>query len=389
MPKKSNQRKDFPLSGSETIPVTSVTQYDTVIVGGGLVGSSIACGIAASGARVVVLDGGDRDFRASRGNFGLVWVQGKGADFAEYAHITRHSAQQWPTFADELLETTGVDVELQQSGGYDFCLNEDDWQAREREMQQVAVHTGGDFEYQMLNTSELRARIPEVSTEVLGASYSPQDGHVNPLALLRALHQRMSGLGVDYRADHRVLSSRREGSLFVIDTTQQIFQCERVVFCAGLSNQALCRDLGMSIPVQPLRGQLLITDRVPRFLPAATLQVRQTAHGSLQIGDSHEDVGLDESTTLEVIANLAHRAVRIFPHLARLRLIRAWGALRIMTPDGVPIYHRSDEHPGAFAVSCHSGVTLAAFHAYELAQWICDGSGDSLFTPFAADRFNV
>ena len=370
--------------------IKSNSNYDTIIVGGGLVGAAIACGIAGSGARVAVLDGGDRDLRASRGNFGLVWVQGKGADFPAYASLTRRAAQQWRDFADELQDATGVDVALQQTGGYDFCLSAEDWDAREREMRLVAEHSGGEFDYQMLDSIELRRHIPEVSADVLGASYSPEDGHVNPLYLLRALHRRMAGLGVDYHPDHRVHASRRDGDGFVIDTQRRSFHCARVVYCAGLSNQALCRDLGMSIPLHPLRGQLLITDRVPRFLSAATLQVRQTAEGTLQIGDSHEDVGLDDSTTLEVITRLARRAVRIFPHLAQVRLNRAWGALRIMTPDGVPIYHRSDEHPGAYAVSCHSGVTLAALHARDIARWICAGSaGDPLLAAFSAHRFDV
>lgn len=366
-----------------------ILAYDTIIVGGGLVGSAVACGIAAQGARVAVLDGGDRDYRASRGNFGLVWVQGKGADFADYARLTRVAAKQWQGFADELQQTTGIDVQLEQSGGYDFCLDAEEWQAREREMRQVAAHSAGEFEYQMLDNTELRARIPEVSSEVLGASYSPEDGHVNPLYLLRALHRRMADLGVAYHANCRVQASRREGSVFALDVTGQRFQCERVVFCAGLSNQALCRDLGMNIPLEPLRGQLLITDRVPRFLPAATLQVRQTGDGTLQIGDSHERVGLDESTTLDVIERLARRAVRIFPRLASVRLNRAWGALRIMTPDGVPIYQRSAEYPGAYAISCHSGVTLAALHAREVAQWIYGAAHDALLAPFSAERFDV
>ena len=371
------------------MPARSNLKYDTIIVGGGLVGSALACGIAKSGAKVAVLDGGDRDYRASRGNFGLVWVQGKGAEFPEYARLTRLSALQWPDLAEELLDSTGVDVELQQTGGYDFCLDEADWQARAQEMRGVAEHTDGAFEYQMLDSASLRERIPEVSADLLGASYSPQDGHVNPLYLLRALHQHMSGLGVDYRADQRVLASRCEGDGFVIDVAGGGYACERVVFCAGLSNQSLCEDLHMSMPLYPLRGQLLITDRVPPFLSAATLQVRQTGAGTLQIGDSHEDVGLDESTTIDVITALARRAVRIFPHLAEVRLNRAWGALRIMTPDGVPIYQQSSEYPGAYAVSCHSGVTLAAVHAREIAQWICSGKSDQLVAPFSAERFDV
>ena len=363
--------------------------FDTLIVGGGLVGAAIACGIATTGSKVAVLDGEDRDFRASRGNFGLIWVQGKGANFPAYARLSGISARQWADFSEELHDTTGIDVGLQQTGGYDFCLTPEDWEAREWEMRQVAAHTGGEFEYQMLDRTELRKRIPEVSTDLLGASFSSQDGHVNPLYLLRALHQRMHHLGVDYRPAETVLSSRRQSGEFIVTTHDADIHAERVVFCAGLSNQRLCRDLDMHIPVQPLRGQLLITDRVPQFLPAATLQVRQTVEGTLQIGDSHEDVGLDESATLEVITRLARRAVRIFPHLAKVRLNRAWGALRVMTPDGVPISHRSAEHPGAFAVSCHSGVTLAAFHARQLASWICSDAQDPLINQFSAERFDV
>ena len=368
---------------------TSSHNYDTIIVGGGLVGAAIACGLGATGARIAVLDGGDRDFRASRGNFGLVWVQGKGADFPAYAHLSARAARQWSGFAAELLDATGIDVGLQQTGGYDFCLTQQEWDERSREMQQVHTHTDGEFEYRMLQPAELREHLPEVSDAVLGASYSPQDGHVNPLYLLRALHRRMHDQGIDYHAGQALRSSRFEGGRFLLTTDNRSYRCERVVYCAGLSNQRLCGDLGMHIPLRPLRGQLLITDRVAPFLPAATLQVRQTMEGTLQIGDSHEDVGLDESTTLEVITRLARRAVRIFPHLANVRLNRAWGALRIMTQDGAPIYHRSAEHPGAFAISCHSGVTLAAMHAREIARWIDTGSNDPLIAQFSADRFDV
>ena len=364
-------------------------KYDTIIVGGGLVGAAIACGIAARDHKVALVDGGDRDFRASRGNFGLIWVQGKGADFAPYARWSGLAARRWPEFAQALQDNTGVDVGLQQSGGYDFCLTQQEWDAREREMRQVQAHTDGEFTYQMFDNAELKERIPQVSDAVLGASYSPQDGHVNPLYLLRALHQRMQDLGCRYIPGQPVVSTRPQHGHFVIDCAGQRYQCERIIFCAGLANQRLARDLDMVVPVEPLRGQLLITERVAQFLPCATLQVRQTMEGSLQIGDSHEDVGLDDSTTLEVITRLAARAVRIFPHLSSTGLIRAWGALRVMTPDGLPLYHQSPDYPGAYAISCHSGVTLAALHAAEIANWICGDTPHQLITEFSAARFDV
>lgn len=363
--------------------------YDSIVVGGGLVGAAVACGIAERGHRVAVLDGGDRDFRASRGNFGLVWVQGKGADFAPYARWSGIAARHWPEFAQALQDSTGVDVGLQQTGGYDFCLTQQEWDMREQEMRQVQAHTDGEFAYQMLDNAELRARIPQVSGEVLGASYSPQDGHVNPLYLLRALHQCMQNLGCRYIPDQPVVSTRQQQGHFLVDCDAQRYQCERVVFCAGLANRHLADDLGMVVPVEPLRGQLLITERVAQFLPCATLQVRQTMEGTLQIGDSHEAVGLDESTTLEVITQLARRAVRIFPHLSSVHLNRAWGALRVMTPDGYPVYHQASDYPGAYAISCHSGVTLAALHATAIANWVCGDTPHELIAEFSAARFNV
>ena len=84
-----------------------ISSFDTIVVGGGLVGAAIACGIAARSQSVAVVDGGDRDFRASRGNFGLVWVQGKGAEFPHYARWSGMAAGAWPDFeADFFLDFT-------------------------------------------------------------------------------------------------------------------------------------------------------------------------------------------------------------------------------------------------------------------------------------------
>ena len=87
-----------------------MSDADVIVIGGGLVGSAIAWGLGRAGARVLVLDEGDLAFRASRGNFGLVWVQGKGRGCPEYARWTRLSADLWPDFAAELGEQTGIDV---------------------------------------------------------------------------------------------------------------------------------------------------------------------------------------------------------------------------------------------------------------------------------------
>src|ERR1700749_4783263 len=107
------------------------TSVDLIVIGGGLVGGAIAWGARAKGASVVLLDEGDVAFRAARGNFGLVWVQSKGAGMPPYAHWTRRSAALWPDLAAGLQAATGIDTALHQPGGLAFCLSDEEYEQRE------------------------------------------------------------------------------------------------------------------------------------------------------------------------------------------------------------------------------------------------------------------
>ena len=87
------------------------------------------------------------------------------------------------------------------------------------------------------------------------------------------------------------------------------------------------------------------------------------------------------------MAKIAKRATRMFPLLRDVKLVRAWGALRVMTPDGYPIYQASTECPGAYLVTCHSGVTLGALHEGPIANWIASDQKDLPLEVFSAQRF--
>src|SRR5260221_6085610 len=99
-------------------------RYDAIVIGGGLVGSAIAYGLAREGVRTALLDEGDVAYRASRGNFGLVWVQSKGLGAPHYQRWTRASAAAWPSLAAELEERTVAAVGLEQQGGLQLGLGE-------------------------------------------------------------------------------------------------------------------------------------------------------------------------------------------------------------------------------------------------------------------------
>jgi glycine/D-amino acid oxidase-like deaminating enzyme len=87
---------------------------------------------------------------------------------------------------------------------------------------------------------------------------------------------------------------------------------------------------------------------------------------------------------------MASRAMRMFPVLGRLNVVRTWAGVRVMTADGFPIYDQSEACPGAFVACCHSGVTLAATHALTLAPMIAAGRLDAnQVGAFSARRFHV
>src|SRR6266545_3903653 len=282
-------------------------RYDVAVIGGGLVGAALAFGLRALGSKLAVLDEGDVAHRAARGNFGLIWVQGKGAGYAPYASWTQRSAREWPAFASTLLAETGIDVALEQPGGLSVCLS----------------------------------RI------------EPRAGR------------------------------------FALSTPHGTFEAERVVVAAGLGTAALAPMVGIAAPVRPNKGQIIVLERLPRFLDFPIETIRQTDEGTVLIGDSQQERGFDETLDVPVLAAMAERATRAFPHLRDARVVRSWAALRVMTPDGFPIYERSPAHAGAFVAACHSGVTLAAAHARVLGPALLEGSVPDACAPFTTRRFDV
>lgn len=360
--------------------------HDAIVVGGGLVGSALAYGLQRSGLSTLMLDEGDIAYRAARGNFGLIWVQSKGIDFPPYARWTWKSAQSWSDLSAELEEITGGDIGYHRPGGADICIDAEEFRAKSEKMRRLQSHAP-HFKYKMMDREEMSELLPGLGPDVVGGCYSPADGHVNPLSLLRGLHQglRAKGGGIDNGG--KVIAIHCQDNSFTIETAATSYHCARLVLAAGLGTQILAKRAGLNIPVRPLRGQIMVTERLRPFLSMPVSKVRQTDEGSVQLGDSQEDVEFDEGTTTPVMNRIATRAARVFPHLRHARVIRTWGALRVMTPDGYPIYAQSEQYPGAFAAVCHSGVTLAAAHVLHLAGSIAEGMLPKTLSPMNASRF--
>ena len=363
---------------------------DAVVIGGGLVGAAIAYGLVRKGLDVVLLDEGDVAYRASRGNFALVWVQGKGDGQPAYTRWTRASALEWPGLRDILAEATGIDTHLQQPGGMHLMFSDAEVAQRLALLERMRLAAGNHgYEYRLVEGQELRDMLPGVGPKVIAATYTPYDGHVNSLKLLHALHRGFVGAGGRYVPNTKVTGAASAPGDFRVDTADARYATRRVVLAAGLGNRELAPLFGLQSPVVPNKGQVLVTERTRHLLPMPTVCVRQTDEGTVMLGDSKEDKGFDLSQTPDVMGTIARRSIDSFPWIGQLNIVRAWSALRVMSADGFPIYEQSTRSPGAFVANCHSGVTLAAAHALLLAPMIVAGDLDPMLTPFAAGRFDV
>ena len=371
---------------------------DIIVIGGGMSGAATALGLIREGAgKVILFDEQLPSQRLSRGNFGLTWFMCKGADHPVYAKWCRMAARQWPDFAEDLKEETGYDVELEWTGGAVHAFGEEEFKAHSQSvssLRKVCESVGMDYPVKMLNRSEFADLVPQMTLgeDVSGAMYTPEQGHVNPLMLLTALRsafQKKGGTFIGGETVGKILPGKGKNGTIQVHTAKGKYQCGKLVISAGHGSTRLLRPLGETLHIYPSRGQLMVTERQqPKLLPVPILCVRQTNDGTFLIGLSTEDTAMDTRTTAEAMKDQAANAIRLFPQLTKVNWIRAWGAIRVMTPDGAPIYSRVKGHDNIFVLALHSAVSLAPMKLSAIAPWILGKTEPELIHHFRNGRFN-
>ena len=367
--------------------------YDVIVIGAGMVGAAIAYGLAGRNCKVLVLDGADNDYRAAKANFGLVWVQGKGFGVPDYQRISRRAARMWPAFGEQLADESGIALDYENRGGLSFCVGGTEWDERQARLASWNAQVPEEAACtRMLDRGQLQSLLPGVrlGVDVTGASLGETDGHVNPLKLLAALHKALLVRGAKLISDAPATAiDPLSGGGFAVHAGNLRYEGAQVVIAAGLGSGRLGRMVGLDAPLRPQRGQILVTERLAPLLPLPASGIRQTGEGTVMIGVTQEEVGYDLHTTTSAAVQMSRRATRVLPDLAKARLVRQWSCLRIMTPDGCPVYAQSSSHPGAWIALCHSGVTLASFHAGPIADAVSHSALGAEFNFFHHRRFDV
>ena len=363
---------------------------DVVVIGGGVIGAAVAFSLASEGVGVTLVERRGIGREASGANVGLVTLFSAHSleepDPGPVYALTRASVDTYATLAEDV----GVDVEYERIGGLFVAETEERLAVLRRAYEGYRRH-GVPVEW--LDPAGVRQCEPAfVNDRVRGGVFCPLNGQCNPLAVTRAFAHgaRARGATLLIGVDARGIKVSG-GRVVAVETTEGEIPCGHVVNAAGAWAGDIGARVGVTIPVAPARGQMVLTAPAPRFINhvigGSEPSARQTLRGNVMIGSSIEDAGFDKGVTHATVDEFVKGAVAHFPRVAELQVIRTWAGLRPATPDHKPIIEMVDEPRGLCLAVGHSrrGRCYAPATGRAVADLI---TGRPPFLDLAAFRLN-
>jgi D-hydroxyproline dehydrogenase subunit beta len=343
-----------------------VSSADVIVVGAGVVGAACAWHTTRAGLRTVVVDRGPVAGGTTGRGEGNILVSDKPAG-PELA-LARHSARRWRELAAEL-----GGFEYQPKGG----LVVSDSAAGLAGLHEVGRHQrAAGVNVVSVPAAELRSYERHLVDDLAGGCFYPEDAQVQPMLAAARLLADACARGAEIRTGVEVTDLLRSGERVVgVRTRGGDLAAGAVVNAAGTWGGDVAALAGVKVPVWPRRGFILVTEPLPRLVrhkvyaadyldnvasDEAGLQtspvVEGTESGPVLIGSSRERVGLDQTISVPVLRRIAAAAVRLFPILAGVKVIRAYCGFRPYCPDHLPVIGPDQRAPGLLHACGHEGA---------------------------------
>ena len=385
-----------------------IKNADIIVIGSGVIGSSVAYNLTKKGARVALIEGGTLGCGSSCACDGFVIMQSKSPG----PHLTMALASEilYRTLPEEL----DWDIGYRHCGGMIVIERPEELEAMKVFMsKQQAL----GLDVQLLTGDEARKLEPALAPHIAGATVSSRDAQVNPMYLVNGYLHAAKRQGLTIYKNMPVTDITAEGGKVTgVTAGGEKFGADVIVYCGGVQTPKLMSKLGVDIPIKPRRGQLVITEPVeplihhvmlcaryiaakyhPELLEGAQddalrlgvgMALEQTEEGGLLIGSTREFVGYDKNVTEIGFRTVTSHAARIVPALKRVRAIRTFAGLRPYTPDGKAFMGAVPGFRGLFLAAGHEGdgIAYSPITGKSMAELILDGKSEADLTPFAVDR---
>ena len=366
----------------------AIKEADVIIIGGGIMGCSVAYRLAAKGQAVIVLEKGRAGEEASGRNDGGVRQQNR--DPAELP-LAMEAIKIWADMKDEL----DWDVGYRRGGNLRLFFTDKECEISHSSLERERKI---GLEAEILSPQETRSLAPTLSENAgfLGGKYCPTDGTANPLLVTKAIAQAARRTGVEIR-EHEPVTGLKVEVERVVAAFTDVGEYRGSVFlnAAGPWARKICNWIGLDYPISVKRAQALVTETLPplvqQFIGFSVGNIRQTLEGQIHFGISSQPVeDFDKRTTLEPFIIFGQRPFKLFPFLRSVNIVRSWSGITSWTPDEIPILDKAPNLENFFLTAGFSGhgFCLGPIVGKQMAEWIVDGKSSMELSPFRWTRFN-
>lgn len=363
---------------------------DAIIIGGGVIGCSIAYHLAKAGVKATLLERGEIGMEASNAATGVLSPI-YGSHTEPYMRLVNDSLAMFHDLAPELAETSGVDIEFAECGELSLALNGEEAEAMYAEFVNGDAR-GGDALW--LSPKRVREMEPEITESVAGALYNPDVCRVNNQRLSEAYARAAANLGADIRRRAEVIGLIRSGLRITgVRTSNDEFAADSVIIAAGPWSRVIAEWVGGDVPARPVRGVNLNLQPVGRG-------IRSVIHGSwgllaprndgsIVAGATVEEADFDCRVTGGAAQDIMAMSSELVPSLRDARLNWAIAGLRPGSPDDAPMLGDVPGWRGLLAATGHyrSGIFLSAATGKLIADRVTSGETPALMQHFGLRRF--
>ncbi|MCD9021141.1 NAD(P)/FAD-dependent oxidoreductase [Cohnella silvisoli] len=381
---------------------------EVVIIGGGIIGMAIAYYAAKLGMDVVVVERGEVAGGTSSKCDGNILAIDKDPGFDSQMSLKSQE------LIAELVHELDEEFEYRAPGSILVCESDEEMIAAER---WVARQKEAGLPFRMLDRQDLRDEWPYMADDLLGGLECATDSTVNPVLLTYSLASTARRLGARIVTNTAVTTILLDEQRKVrgVETSNGTIMTNTVINAAGVWSKLLGQMVGIDIPIEPRKGHILVASRTanigqrkvmefgyliskfggkrkvdPEFEKyGIALVFEPTASQNFLIGSSRQFVGMDTRVDQQVIRLIAERAIRFFPVIEHISMLRAYAGLRPWTPDHLPIVSQIDEIPGLYVAAGHEGdgISLAAVTGKVISEMLSGTSTCIPTEPLRYDRF--
>ncbi len=343
--------------------------FDTIIVGGGLLGMLSARELALAGQSVALFDQGRTGRESTWAGGGILSPLYPWRYAEAVTALAGWGQQRYADFARQLEQESGIDPEYRHSG---LLILDTDERA-----QALAWAQRWQQDLQLVGPEEISQIEPRLASISDQALWLPQIGQLRNPRLALAARGSIEALGV------RIFENSPVEAILIDNQTvtgirsgEETVEAGQVVIAGGAWSGGLLAQFGIKLPVRPVRGQMILFRAEPGLVSRIVLSqdryVIPRRDGRVLVGSTMEEVGFDKSTTEEALAELQAEACRIIPALADYSIEHHWAGLRPGTPTGIPYIYGHPDLAGLFVNTGHfrNGVVLGLASARLLADLV-------------------